>query len=78
MVKTERFTISEWRRMKNISQDKMARLLGIHPNTYRKMESQPMNIRYCRLIDICKILGISIFELKIIDNEHKDDPGEEE
>lgn len=63
----ERHTIPEWRRMKNISQARMADALGIHVNTYKKMEKRPLGVRLEKLIEISQILGVSLGNIRIED-----------
>ena len=61
----DKFTIPEWRRMKNISQNKMADALGMHVNTYRAMEAKPTKLRLEKLIEISRILGVSLNDIRI-------------
>mgnify|MGYP003412591778 FL=1 len=55
--------IFEIRRKKGISQEKMAQLLGISTNSFRKLEKGKTILVNDRLWDIAKILEISIEEL---------------
>lgn len=58
-------TLKEWRMLLDITQEEMAQKLGIHPNTYRRYEIHPEEIRIGTVIRICDVLGIKTSELKI-------------
>lgn len=51
-------TLRQIRKAKEISQGKMAELLGVHVNTYIHMEKNPDKIPLCYAIKICEIFGI--------------------
>ena len=50
-------TLKQWRRARDISQEKMAELLGIHINTYQKWEKEPEKISVSVADKIISILG---------------------
>ncbi|MBR3580746.1 MAG: helix-turn-helix transcriptional regulator [Lachnospiraceae bacterium] len=52
-------TLKQWRRVKDISQEKMAEQLGIHINTYQNWEKEPGNISVSNAAKIATILGVS-------------------
>lgn len=63
-----RFSIKQWRQVRGLSQEEMAARIGVHPNTYRKMESDPMRIRLITLLKICEVLKVSSSDI-IVDTE---------
>lgn len=63
-----RFSIKQWRMVRGLSQDEMAARIGVHPNTYRKMESDPMQIRLITLLKICEVLKVNSSDI-IVDTE---------
>lgn len=63
-----RFSIKQWRMVRGLSQEEMAARIGVHPNTYRKMESDPMKIRLITLLKICEVLKVNSSDI-IVDTE---------
>ena len=63
-----RFSIKQWRMVRGLSQEEMAARIGVHPNTYRKMESDPMKIRLITLLKICEALKVNSSDI-IVDTE---------
>ena len=63
-----RFSIKQWRQVRGLSQEEMAARIGVHPNTYRKMESDPMRIRLITLQKICEVLKVNSSDI-IVDTE---------
>lgn len=59
----EQLTLEEWRRARNVSQDKMAKLCGVHINTYRLWEKSPGEIRIDNAIKIADFLHISLDDI---------------
>ena len=57
--------IFEIRRKKGISQEKMAQLLGISNNSFRKLEKGKTTLLNDRLWKIAKILEVSLEELML-------------
>ena len=53
---------------KGVAQEEMAARIGVHPNTYRKMESDPMRIRLITLLKICEVLKVNSSDI-IVDTE---------
>lgn len=58
-----RLTLKEWRRARGISQEEMADLCGVHPNTYRSWEENPENIKLAAAMKIADRLGIAVEDL---------------
>lgn len=56
-------TVRMWRCAKEISQEKMANLLGIHVNTYQNWEKNPENISIGNARKIAEIFGVSENEI---------------
>ncbi len=53
-------TLRQWRRAKEITQEKMADTLGVHVNTYQNWEEDPGKISIDKAFAIAKILNVSI------------------
>ena len=66
-------TLKQWRRARDISQEKMAELLGININTYQKWEKEPEKISVSVADKIISILGIEPNDIIF-----KSDPAESE
>lgn len=60
--------IYEIRRSKGISQEKMANLIGVALNSYRKLERGKTNLVNEKLWDIANALNVSIKELVLEDD----------
>lgn len=58
-----KFTIQEWRRLRNITIEKMAESCGVHPNTIRNWEAKPSMIK---LVDAQKIASVLNVDLRDI------------
>lgn len=58
-----KFTIAEWRKIKGVSQEKMAEILGIHVNTYRYWEHNPSAVTFVNARKIVGILGITLDDI---------------
>ena len=58
-----KLTIKEWRRVKEISQEQMADLCGVHVNTYRAWEEKPEDIKIGKAILISDKLGIPLEDI---------------
>lgn len=56
-------TLRAWRLAREISQEKMADMLGIHVNTYQNWEKSPENISIGFARKISDILGVSENEI---------------
>lgn len=55
-----RFSIKELRRAKEITQEEMASLCGVHLNTYRAWEDNPADIKLSKAVLIAERLGIEL------------------
>ena len=53
-------TLRQWRRAKEISQEKMAELLKIHVNTYQNWEESPEKISIEKAREISSILNVDL------------------
>lgn len=60
---SEKLTLRQWRLAREISIDKMAELLGIHPNTYRQWEAAPDQIAIGRAQQISEILRVPLADI---------------
>lgn len=60
---SERLTLEEWRRARNVSQEKIAEVCGVHINTYRIWEKSPGEIRIDNAIKIADFLRISLDDI---------------
>lgn len=56
-------TLEEWRRVKKISQEEMAKLLDIHVNTYRAWEEDPEKIRLSKAMLIAEKLNVPLDDI---------------
>ena len=54
------FTVKQARRFANLTQSKMADLLGMHVDTYRKIENNPEKATVEQAKLISKVTGISL------------------
>ena len=64
-------TLKQWRRVREISQENMAKQLGIHVNTYINWEQDPGGITITNAGKIAKILGVSPNEIAFEAEEAK-------
>lgn len=58
-----KLTIKEWRRVKEISQEQMANLIGVHINTYRAWEENPGEMRLSKAALIAEKLEIPLDDI---------------
>jgi len=56
-------TLRQWRRAKEISQEKMAELLKIHVNTYQNWEESPEKISIEKAMEISSILNVDLDDI---------------
>ena len=53
-------TLAEWRRVKKISQEKMAQMLGVHVNTYAAWEKNKARMPVDKAFAAAKVLEVNI------------------
>lgn len=58
-----KLTLREWRRLKEVSQEKMAEACGVHVNTYRAWEEKPSTIKLSDAKTITEMLDITIDDI---------------
>lgn len=58
-----KLTLDEWRRVKKISQEQMAELIGVHVNTYRAWEENPGDMRLSKAAIIADRLDITLDDI---------------
>lgn len=58
-----KMTVAEARRMRNISQDKVAEYLGISPNGYRKKELGESKFYIDEAYLICELFNMSLDDI---------------
>lgn len=58
-----KLTLRQARRMREISQAKMAEMLDVHVNTYRTMEEEPGEISVNQAKRICEILNVTVDDI---------------
>lgn len=58
-----KLTLEEWRRVKKVSQEDMAKFLGIHVNTYRAWEEDPEKIRLSKAMLIAEKLEVPLDDI---------------
>lgn len=51
-------SMKAWRRAKGLTQEEMAKMLGVHTNTYVSWEANPQNISISKCIEIANNLGV--------------------
>ena len=55
-----KLTIREWRKLKEVSQEKMAQKLGVHANTYAAWEKNAARIPVDKAFAIALIFDVTI------------------
>lgn len=63
--------LRQYRLMREISKQEMAKRLGVHPNTYSAWEDKPDSISIGKAFEICKILGVSFESIFLGENSTK-------
>lgn len=66
-----RLTLKEWRRAKNISQEEMASVCGVHINTYRAWEENPEEIKLSKAVLISERIGVSLSDIFFVPDTTK-------
>lgn len=56
-------TLRQWRRAKEITQQGMADMLGVHVNTYQNWEEAPDKISITNAVKIAKIFNLTIDDI---------------
>lgn len=56
-------SLDAWRRARGVSQETMAKVCGVHVNTYRRWEENPMEMRCDKAITIADFLQISLDDI---------------
>lgn len=56
-------TLRQWRRAKEITQQGMADMLGVHVNTYQNWEEAPDKISIANAVKIAKIFNLTIGDI---------------
>ena len=56
-------TLRQWRRVKEITQQGMANMLGVHVNTYQNWEEAPDKISITNAVKIAKIFNLTIDDI---------------
>jgi len=60
---SEKLTLRQWRLAREISIDKMAQALEIHPNTYAAWEQEPNKIPIGKAITIAEMLEVGLADI---------------
>lgn len=58
-----KLTLREWRRLKEVSQEEMAKACGVHVNTYRTWEEKPSMIKLTDARTIAERLEITLDDI---------------
>lgn len=58
-----KLTLREWRRLKEVSQEEMAKVCDVHVNTYRTWEEKPSMIKLTDARIIAEKLEISLDDI---------------
>lgn len=56
-------TVKQWRRAKDITQEQMAKELGVHVNTYQNWEEAPEKISIEKAVQIANIFNVPFDEV---------------
>ena len=56
-------TVKQWRRAKDLTQEQMAKELGIHVNTYQNWEEAPEKISIEKAVQIANIFNVPFDEV---------------
>lgn len=64
-------TVREWRRVKEISQEKMSEGLKIHVNTYQNWEKNPGQIPFEKAVEIARILGVPLNDITFVERKEE-------
>lgn len=64
-------TVREWRRVKEISQEAMAKKLNVHVNTYQNWENEPGKISIDKAFEIAQIFGVSLDDIAFSKVDHE-------
>ena len=56
-------TLAQWRRLKDISQEEMAKACDVHVNTYRRWEEKPSIIKVTYVDKLAEKLGVSVSDI---------------
>lgn len=67
-----KFSIKELRRAKDIPQEEMATLCGVHLNTYRAWEDNPADIKLSKAVLIADKLGIELKDVLFLPSDTND------
>lgn len=60
-----KLTLSEWRRLKNVSQEDLAKLVGVHVNTICGWEREPGKMQIKDVINVAKALDVDLGAVSI-------------
>lgn len=61
-----RLSIKAWRKVREISQERMAEMLGVHVNTYARWEENPKDISVMNAHQIAKILTVKFDDINFL------------
>lgn len=64
-----KLTLKQWRGVREISQREMSERLGVHINSYQKMEKQPETIKICNALRIAEIFNVPIDDISFVTEE---------
>ena len=67
-----KLTMKEWRRAKNITQEEMANLCGVHVNTYRAWEENPSEIKLSKAVLISEKIGVPLSDIIFMPSDTTD------
>ena len=56
----DRMTMRQWRRLKELTIEDMAKACGVHPNTYAAWERSPERVKIGDAVKVAEILGVDI------------------
>lgn len=56
-------TVREWRRVRELSQETVAKSLGVHVSTYQAWEQEPGKISIDKAFEIAKLFGVTLDDI---------------
>lgn len=56
-------TVREWRRVRELSQESVAKSLGIHVNTYQNWEQDPGKISIEKAFELAELFGVTLDDI---------------
>lgn len=62
-MQNRKYSLKELRARQSLTQEEIAKLLGISRRSYIKLEKEPTKVKYCTLLEAARILKVDINEI---------------